>query len=112
MSAIVWVDWAPPLRRDISRRGMTGRKLVGAKLGPRLTIATDNAKLNTLLLRSGVNRDDDDFVEIMIYADKGIDTQDVARVLIQVPPSTPEEHHRQAILRDSCRARGVKYVES
>ena len=87
-------------------------KLVGAKLGPRLTIATDSAKLNTLLLRSGVNRDDDDFVEIMIYADKGIDTQDVGRVLIQVPPSTPEEHHRQAILRDSCRARGVKYVES
>ena len=86
-------------------------KLVGAKLGPHLTIATDRAKLNTLLLRSEVNRADDDFVEIMIYADKGIDTQDVDRVLIQVPPSTPEEHHRQAILKDSCRAQGVEYVE-
>ena len=61
-------------------------KLVGAKLGPRVTIATDRAKLNALLLRSGGNRDDDDFVEIMIYADKGIDTHDVGRVLIQVPP--------------------------
>ena len=86
-------------------------KLVGAKLGPRLTISTDRAKLNALLLRSGGNRDDDDFVEIMIYADKSIDTQDVSRVVIQVAPSTPEEHHRRTILRESCHAQGVEYVE-
>ena len=87
-------------------------KLVGAKLGPRLTISTDRAELNTLLLRAGDNRDDDDFVEIMIYADKGIDTHDVSRVLIQIAPSTPEEHHRRAILQESCYAQGVEYVES
>ena len=86
-------------------------KLVGAKLGPHLTVSTDSAKLDAMLLRSGGSREDDDFVEIMIYADKGIDTQDVSRVLIQVAPSTPEEHHRRAILRDSCRAQGVAYVE-
>ena len=86
--------------------------LVGAKLGPRLTISTDSTRLHALLLRSGGHRDDDDFVEILIYADEGIDTHDVSRVLIQVPPSTPEEHHRRAILRDSCHARGVEYVES
>ena len=47
----------------------------------------------------------------MIYADKSIDTQDVSRILIQVPASTPEEHHRLAILRDSCQTQGVELVE-
>ena len=109
-------------RHDLGRLGATPpagyfstwddrARLVGAKLGPRLTTSMDRTKLNALLLRSGGSRDDDDFVEIIIYADKSIDTQDVSRVVIQVAPSTPDEHHRRAILRESCHARGIEYVE-
>ena len=86
-------------------------KLVGAKLGRRLTVSTETAALNALLLRSSGSRDGDDFVEVIIYADKGIDTQDVSGVVIQVAPSTPEEHHRRAILLESCHTQGVDCVE-
>ena len=105
-------------RHDLGRLGSTPpmgyratwgdrARLVGAKLGSRLTVSTRTAKLHTLLLRSGVSRDDDEFVEVMIYADKGLDTLDVDRVLVQVAPSTSEEHRRWEILQQSCRAQGV-----
>lgn len=82
-------------------------KLVGAKLGSFLTVSTGTAGLNALVLRSGGSRGDDEFVEVTIYADKGIDTLDVDRVLVQVAPSTSEEHRRWEILQQSCRAQGV-----
>ena len=85
-------------------------KLVGAKLGSRLTVSTGTSALNTLVLRSGSSRGDDEFVEVMIYADKGIDTVDVDRVVVQIPPSTPEEHRRWEILQQSCLAQGVDFV--
>ena len=85
-------------------------KLIGAKRGPHLTVSTGTAELDALVLRSGGTRGGDEFVEVTIYADKGLDTLDVDRVLVQVAPSTPEEHRRWEILQQSCRARGVDYA--
>lgn len=85
-------------------------KLVAAKLGHRLNAATGENELAELLLQTGENRDEDDFVEIMIYADGGLDTLDVTRVVVQIAAATPEQHNRLGIVRDTCRASGIKFI--
>lgn len=85
--------------------------LASAKLGPRLTSATGENELPELLLRQGIDRYQDQFIEIAIYAEEGLDTQDVDMVTIQRSPATPEDHHRLEIIRETCVARGIAFVE-
>jgi hypothetical protein len=53
---------------------------VTAKLAPRLTTATAESSLVGLLMHAGATRKDDEFVEIFVYEDKGLDTRDVDMV--------------------------------
>jgi hypothetical protein len=75
-------------------------KLVAAKLAARLTPATGEAILPSMLLQGGATRDQDEFVEIAIYADDGLDTQDVSMVTLQRAARTPEEQYRCELVRE------------
>ncbi len=86
-------------------------KLVAVKLAPRLTTATPESNLPGLLLQAGRTRNDDDFVEIAIYADRGLDTRDVNLVTLQRRPGTSEESHRLELVRETCASRGVALIE-
>lgn len=86
-------------------------KLVGAKLTPRLTAATAESSLTGLLLQPGRTRKHDDLIEVAIYADGGLDTQDVSMVTVQHAPTTPEEAHRMQLVREICGTRGIALVE-
>jgi hypothetical protein len=86
-------------------------KLAAAKLTPRLTPATGENDLPPLLLNEGAARPADEFIEVAIYAEDGLDTQDVDTVTIQRPPSTSEEGYRRDIIRGICAARAIMFVE-
>jgi hypothetical protein len=86
-------------------------KLVAAKLGAQLSTATEDRSLPHLILKAGTTRDKDDFLEIAIYADAGLDTRDVDKVTVQRAASTTEEHYRLALLREICDARRIVLME-
>ena len=86
-------------------------KLAAAKIAPRLTTATGESRLPGLLLQPGRTRNDDDFIEVAIYADGGLDTQDVDMVTVQQSATTSEEAHRQRLVREICAVRGITFVE-
>ena len=85
-------------------------KLVAAKLASRLTAHTGPDGIKDMILESGDNRHDDDFVEIVIYDETGVDVEDVNSVRTQNPPSTREEHSRLELIRGSCLRLGVRVV--
>ena len=86
---------------------------MAAKIAPRLTTATGESRLPGLLLQAGKTRNDDNFIEVAIYADGGLDTQDVDMVTVQKSPATSEEAHRRDLVRDicACADRGITFVE-
>jgi hypothetical protein len=86
-------------------------KLVIAKIASKLTIVTAESSLPHLLLRAGTTRREDEFVEIAIYADGGLDTQDVSRVTLQSAATTPEEMYRLSLVREICGTRGIAVLE-
>lgn len=86
-------------------------KLAAAKIASRLTPATGENDLPALLLNEGGMRTTDVLVEVAIYAEDGLDTQDVDMVTIQRPPSTPAEGYRRDIIQGICAARGITFVE-
>jgi hypothetical protein len=85
-------------------------KLVAAKIAQHLTPATGDG-LRPLLLQAGSTRKEDDFIEIAIYAEGGLDTQDVSKVTLLRAAMTPEEEHRVELVRDICRTRSITLVE-
>ena len=86
-------------------------KLVAAKLASRLTVHTGPHGMKDMILNSGNDRHNDDFVEIVIYDETGVDVEDVNSVRIQNPPSTQEEHHRLELIRGSCLRLEVRVVQ-
>ncbi len=88
-------------------------KLVAAKLASRLTTATSEGTLADLLMRPGATRKDDEFVEIFIYADEGLETREVDQVTIQRAPMTSEERHRLDLVREACAVRSpaIRVIE-
>lgn len=85
--------------------------LAAAKLTSRLTTATSESALPGVMMTAGKTRPDDDFIEISIYSDGGVDTEDVDMVTIQLPATTPEEAHRRDLVREVCASRGIAFVE-
>lgn len=86
-------------------------KLAAAKLAPRLTPTTGESGLPGLLLKPGRTRKDDDFIEVAIFADGGLDTHDVDMVTVQKPPATVEEAYRRDLVQNACTSRGIRFVE-
>lgn len=86
-------------------------KLAVAKLASRLNSGTGQAELPAFVLFQGTDRHQDEFIEIAIHAEGGLDTQDVDMVTIQRPPSGPEDGHRRDIIREMCAHRGIDFVE-
>ena len=64
-------------------------------------------------MHAGATKKDDDYVEIFIYDDVGLETRDVDLVTIQRAPMTPEEGHWRGLVRDACaaRPRAIRVVE-
>jgi hypothetical protein len=85
--------------------------LVAAKLAGQLTSATSETVLAALLFHPGSTRKDDDYIEIAIYADPGIDTDDVDRVTVQRAPMNSEETHRCQLVREICVSRSIVFIE-
>jgi hypothetical protein len=87
--------------------------LAAAKLAARLTPATSESTLPDLLMHAGNGnrREDDDFVEIAIYADSGLDTRDVISVALHRAPTTDEERHRRDLIQETCVNRGITFIE-
>ena len=86
-------------------------KLVAAKVSERLTSDANEINLVQLLLKPGATRNEDNFVEIAIYADVGLDTRDVTKVTLQRAPTTSEEVHRMKLVREICSKRGIAVIE-
>ena len=86
-------------------------KLAATKLGPRLTAATAVRALADLLLQPGATRADDDFIEVAIYAEEGLDTEDVDLVTLQSRASTAEDSHRWELVKAICATRRITLVE-
>jgi hypothetical protein len=84
--------------------------LVAAKLAARLTPATGESTLPDLMMHAGNRREDDDFVEIAIYADGGLDTRDVISVALHRAPATAEESYRRDLIRETCVDRGIAFT--
>jgi len=85
-------------------------KLAAAKLATRLTAATGESDLPDLLLHAGRTRADDEFIDITIYVEKGLDTQDVDMVTLQSVPTTSEDRYRWKLIREICASRGISLV--
>jgi hypothetical protein len=85
-------------------------RLLIAKATPYLTSATAASELCRLLLFAGASRVDDRFIEVHIYAEGGLDTQDVNLVTFQRNPTKPDESQRWAQVRDLCAARNIDVV--
>ncbi len=127
----VWMRWATPFyierwvslleensftffeEHGLGHIGVTGpsgyravwedrAKLVIAKLAPRLTTATAERDIDGLLLHAGATRMDDEFVEVHIYAEGGLDARDADMVAFQRPPATRKETEKWAEVREMC----------
>ena len=79
--------------------------LAAIKLLPRLTVATPESSLEQLMMVAGTSKDVDDFIEIVIYAEDGLDTADVDRVTLLQRPATEDEILRWELVKESCRKR-------
>ena len=86
-------------------------KLAACKGAHRLTVATGVSALASVLFHPGKSRIEDDFVEVMIFADEGLDTLDVDRVTLSRSPRSEEESHRRELVRQACAGRGIGFVE-
>lgn len=82
-------------------------KLVVAKIAPQLNAGTSQADLPGLLLKTASNRNDDEFVEIVIYTDTGIDNQDIVGVHIETTLASPDEQTTLEIIRARCASRSI-----
>ena len=85
-------------------------KLAAAKIAPRLTAATGENRLPGFMLQPGGARKNDDYIEIAIYADGGLDTQDLDMVTVQRSPKTSEEVHRRTLVQEMCGTGGITFV--
>jgi len=85
-------------------------KLVIAKLAPSLNAATALADLQTLILRPGADRWNDVFVEVVIYADGGIDSLDVASVALLEPLTDRNSQRKWREVMEACAQRGIRVV--
>ena len=86
-------------------------KLAVAKIGPSLTSATSERDLPNLMLKAGTTRNDDDFIEVAIYAEEGLDTRDVNLVIVQQSPTTSEEAYRRDLVSEICSVRRIAFVD-
>ncbi len=86
-------------------------KLAAAKVSSSLTSAVDEDGLMQLLQKAGATREDDSYMEIAIYAESGLDTENVTKVTVQTGPITDEEKYRMKLLRASCIQRGITLIE-
>lgn len=86
------------------------RKKVGvAKLAPKLNTAMSAATLGTLVLHDSRSRAADDFMEVAIYAEQGIDTLDLLSVTVQNRPSDARGQQRLELIAATCVARGIAF---
>ena len=86
-------------------------KLAVAKHANRLTPATDESELVNLLISPADDFADDEFVEVVIYTEKGLDTVDVTMVTVQKSPKDRNESLRLEILREQCANLGISFVK-
>ncbi len=87
--------------------------LAVSKLGPKLDVATSSTAIQELIMTAGT-RKSDDFIEIAIYAEEGIDTRGCKPLLRHgpnAPPVTLEERYRADLVRESCRQRRVHFEQ-
>ena len=62
-----------------------------AKLGPALRANTTATDIGRLLLKTGATRDQDEFIEVHVYDERGLPIKDVKRVQLRTVAATPEE---------------------
>lgn len=84
-------------------------KVSAAKLEPRLDVSTSSSSLGAILLHDSSSRSEDDFIEVAIYADPGIDSLDVERVTVQHPPTQRDKQDRLALIKEQCYLLGVAF---
>jgi hypothetical protein len=86
-------------------------RLAAAKLVARLTAAIGENALPGLLMQAGPTHVENEFIELAIYTQEGLDILDVDRVTVLRAAATPEEHDRQDLIRGACATRGIVLVE-
>jgi hypothetical protein len=83
------------------------KKLVVAKLAGDLNASTSKTDLPGLLLKSATHRHDDEFIEIVIYTETGIDNLDVVGVHIEKVRASTEDRSMLDLIRARCTARKI-----
>jgi hypothetical protein len=79
--------------------------LAAAKHTANLTAATPESDLRNILLNPGATRKDDEFIEIFVYAEDGLDTRDVDMVTLQLAATTRDESGRWKLIKEACASR-------
>ena len=82
-------------------------KLVVAKLAPQLNASTRAAELPQLLLMEGTDRWSDVFVEVVIYAKGGVDSDDVVEVRLLKALADPASQRVWNEIEEICQHRGI-----
>lgn len=83
-------------------------KLVASKLAPHLDGSTGEADLPGLLMEQGVDRWSDVFVEVVIYAKGGIDSNDVTEVILLEALTDRASQRKWRELLEICQMRGIE----
>jgi hypothetical protein len=83
-------------------------KLVVAKIGPRLNASTSAADIPQLLLREGSDRWTDVFVEVVMYAKEGVDSNDVIEVRLLKALVGSASQRAWGEIEEICRRRGIR----
>ncbi|WP_299939017.1 hypothetical protein [uncultured Pelagimonas sp.] len=85
------------------------KKVVTAKLEARLTPGTSTTSIAGMVLGNGTGRETDDFVEVAVYEDKGIDALDLQSVTVQNPPTNGVNQQRLELVEATCATRGIAF---
>jgi hypothetical protein len=85
-------------------------KLSVAKLSADVNPAMTRAELTDLLFRSGADRNDDRFIEILIYDERGLDAEFVFRVTLEGYATTRIDQYRLDIIKEQCSSRRIEFV--
>jgi len=83
-------------------------KLVVAKLASALDSSTSKASLTSLLMTRGADRWSDVFVEVVIYAEGGVDSHDVIQVRLLEPLTDRASQRAWLEVEEICLRRGIR----
>ena len=86
-------------------------KIAVSKLATKIDTGTTIDEIQEMILQSGSNRSADDFIEIAIFSEDGLDAMAVDGVTLQDKPMAKSGQIRLRALKETCDKYKVKFFE-